>query len=163
MQEIASTRPWTARHAVLVGGAVGGTGDILFAIIFAAVDGTPPHALLQTVASGLLGKASYEGGPTTAALGLLLHFLIAFAFAAVYVAASRRIRFLAQHAVIAGAVFGFLVFFFMRLVVLPLSAFPYPVTFRPLATVLDLASHMFLFGLPIALAARRATGGATRL
>ena len=81
-----------------------------------------------------------------------------FAFAAVYVAASRRIRFLTQQPVVAGAVFGFLVFFFMRLIVLPLSAFPFPVTFKPLATVLDLASHMFLFGVPIALAARKAAG-----
>jgi hypothetical protein len=30
------------------------------------------------------------------------------------------------------------------------------VTFKPLATVLDLLSHMFLFGLPIAWFARRA-------
>jgi uncharacterized membrane protein YagU involved in acid resistance len=155
MQEVAPISRWTPRHAVLVG-AVGGAGDILFAICFAAFNGTPPQALLQTVASGLLGKASYDGGPTTAALGLLLHFLMAFAFAAVYVAASRRFKFLTQQPVIAGAVFGVLVFFFMRLVVLPLSAFPYPVHFRPLATVLDLASHMFLFGLPIALSARKA-------
>lgn len=55
-----------------------------------------------------------------------------------------------------GAIFGVCVFLFMRLVVLPLSAFPYPVTFRPLATALDGLSHMFLFGLPIALAARKA-------
>ena len=44
----------------------------------------------------------------------------------------------------------------MRLVVLPLSAFPHPVSFKPLAAGLDLLSHMFLFGLPIALAASKA-------
>jgi hypothetical protein len=44
----------------------------------------------------------------------------------------------------------------MRLVVLPLSAFPRPVTFKPLATVMDLASHIFLFGLPIVWATRKA-------
>ena len=44
----------------------------------------------------------------------------------------------------------------MRLVVLPLSAFPRPVTFKPLATVLDLLSHMLLFGFPIAWAASKA-------
>ena len=43
----------------------------------------------------------------------------------------------------------------MRLVVLPLSAFPHPVTFKPLSASLDLLSHMFLFGVPIALAAAR--------
>lgn len=49
------------------------------------------------------------------------------------------------------------VFLFMRLVVLPWSAFPHPVNFRPLATTLDLLSHIFLFGIPIALAAREAS------
>ena len=44
----------------------------------------------------------------------------------------------------------------MRLVVLPLSAFPHPVSFKPLSAGLDLLSHMFLFGLPIALAAAKA-------
>ena len=44
----------------------------------------------------------------------------------------------------------------MRLVALPLSAFPYPVTFKPLATSLDLISHALLFGVPIAWAVRRA-------
>jgi len=39
----------------------------------------------------------------------------------------------------------------MRLLVLPLSAYPHPVTFKPLATALDLLSHMFLFGAPIAM------------
>ena len=52
--------------------------------------------------------------------------------------------------------FGVVVFGVMRLIVLPLSAFPYPVTFKPLATVLDLLSHMLLFGIPIALAIRGA-------
>ena len=44
----------------------------------------------------------------------------------------------------------------MRLVVLPLSAFPHPVSFKPLSAGLDLLSHVFFFGLPIALAAARA-------
>ncbi len=57
---------------------------------------------------------------------------------------------------LSGALFGVLVFLAMRLVVLPLSAFPHPVSFKPLSAGLDLLSHMFLFGLPIALAAARA-------
>jgi hypothetical protein len=67
--------------------------------------------------------------------------------------------------VLAAAVFGVTVFVLMRLVVLPLSAFPFPVAFKPLGTVLDLLSHMFLFGLPIAWSVRRSlmeTGTAER-
>jgi uncharacterized membrane protein YagU involved in acid resistance len=148
---------WSSRSAVLIGGAIAGTLDILFAITFAYSQGVPPMNLLQTVASGVLGKASYDGGAGAAALGLALHFLISLLLAAAYVLASRRIDALAKYPVVIGAVFGVGVLLLMRLVVLPLSAFPHPVTFRPLATALDLLSHMFLFGVPIALAARKAS------
>lgn len=39
------------------------------------------------------------------------------------------------------------------------SAFPYPVTLKPLGTGLDLLSHMFFFGVPIAFAVRKAPDG----
>jgi hypothetical protein len=150
---------WSVQRAVLVGGSIGGLGDIIFAISFAYSNGVVPQRLLQTVASGALGKAAYDGGWGAAALGLGLHFVIAFLFAAAYVLASRAIPFLVRKPVLAGALFGFGVLFFMRLVVLPLSAFPHPVSFKPLGTSLDLLSHMFLFGVPIALAARKAASG----
>ena len=149
-------RSWSIQRAILVGGSIAGALDILFAITFAYTNGAPPQRLLQTVASGLLGQASYEGGWPAAMLGLAAHFLMSYAYAAVYVLASRRFELLRRHPLLAGAVFGALVLFFMRLVVLPLSAFPHPVSFKPLATTLDLLSHMFLFGVPIALAARKA-------
>ena len=56
--------------AVLVGGSIAGTLDILFAISFAGYNGVPPAGLLQTVASGLLGNAAFSGGIPIAALGL---------------------------------------------------------------------------------------------
>jgi uncharacterized membrane protein YagU involved in acid resistance len=148
---------WSARRAILIGGSIAGGLDILFAISFAYYNGVPPMRLLQTVASGVLGDAAYSGGWSAAALGLACHFLIAYLLASLYILASRRIALLTRHAFVAGVLFGIAVFLLMRLVVLPLSAFPHPVTFRPLATVLDLMSHMFFFGVPIALAARQAS------
>lgn len=142
--------------AVLVGGFVAGLLDIIFAISFAGYNGVPPVRLLQTVASGLFGNAAFAGGIPMAALGLALHFAMSFLWAGIFLLVARRVSFLVSRAVLSGILFGVVVFFTMRLVVLPLSAFPRPVTFTPLATVLDLLSHTFLFGVPIALAARRA-------
>lgn len=149
--------------AVITGGAIGGLLDILFAISFAATRGGTPVRLLQTVASGLLGSAAFTGGVPAAVLGLALHFGMSLAWAAAFLLLARRVSPLARHPVVAGIVFGVVVFFAMRLVVLPLSAFPFPVTFKPLATTLDLLSHAFLFGLPIAWAIHRGlrAGGAT--
>lgn len=147
--------------AVAVGGSIAGTLDILFAISFAAYRGMPPTGLLQTVASGLLGNEAYAGGVPVAGLGLLLHFAMSYAWAGIFLLASRQFPMLVNKPLLSGVLFGVLVFFTMRLVVLPLSAFPYPISFKPLATVLDLLSHAFLFGVPIALATRRTRAGAT--
>jgi hypothetical protein len=64
-------RPWTY---VLLGGLVAGALDISYAWAFWALKaGVPAMRIFQSVAKGLLGPASYRGGATTAALGLLLH------------------------------------------------------------------------------------------
>jgi uncharacterized membrane protein YagU involved in acid resistance len=143
-------------RAVLVGGSIAGALDILFALTFAAVEGVGPARLLQTVASGLLGESAYDGGIPAAVLGFTTHFGLSYGWAAFFIAVASRIPRLVERPLLSGALFGVVVFFAMRLVLLPLSAFPHPVTFRPLAATLDLLSHMFLFGLPIALAAAKA-------
>ena len=145
--------------AVLVGGTIAGALDILFAITFAAANGVPAPRVLQSVASGALGDAAFSGGASTAALGLAFHFGLSFLWAALFLAAAKRWPTLVGQPLISGMAFGVVVFLCMRLVVLPLSAFPRPVTFKPLATVLDLSSHMFLFGFPIAWAAARVIAG----
>jgi hypothetical protein len=48
-----------------------------------------------------------------------------------------------------------LVLLAMRLVVLPLSAFPRPVKFNAFSWGMDLLSHIFLFSLPIVWATRK--------
>lgn len=142
--------------ALLVGGSIAGALDILFAISFAAYNGNGPVELLQTVASGALGEAAFTGGVPAAALGLVLHFLLSYAWAGAFLLAAARMPTLVRRPLVSGVVFGIVVFLLMRLVMLPLSAFPFPVKFRPLASTLDLLSHMLFFGVPIALAARRA-------
>ena len=106
-------------RAVLIGGTIGGTLDILFALTFAAVNGVGPVRLLQTVASGLLGEEAYAGGVPAAALGLAGHFIMSYLWAALFVAIAVRLPGLTARPILAGAIFGVLVFFIMRLVVLP--------------------------------------------
>ena len=149
-------------RAILVGGSIAAALDILFAITWAAINGRTPVWLLQTVATGLLGESSYSGGIGTAVLGLAGHFAMSFGWAALFVAAASRLPVLVAKPAFAGPAFGILVFFTMRLVVLPLSAFPYPVSFSQPGATYDLLSHMFLFGLPIALATAKAVRAGAR-
>jgi hypothetical protein len=141
-----------ALPAIGWGGLIAGILDITTAFI----RWRPPVRLLQSVASGLLGSRAFQGGLGTAVLGLALHFFIAFSAAAVYYAASRKLVFLRQRAVVWGLFYGIAVYMFMTWVVVPLSAFPKShVPFSATGLALSLLTHMFCVGLPIALAVRR--------
>jgi len=147
----------TARAArlVVLAGLVGATCDITYAILYYGWRGIPAERILQTVASGLLGKASYDGGWPTAALGLACHYAIVIAAAAVFYAVARRWAWLRHEPVATGLAFGVAIYAFMNFVVLPLSAYPYPLRFPLLTTATGLLAHM-LVGLSIALITRRA-------
>lgn len=142
-----------AARAIVWGGLLAGLGDITFAFVVNGLRGVSPVLVLQSVASGLLGAAARDGGLATAALGGVLHFLIAFIWAAVYWLASRKLKVLVRHPVVCGLLYGFAVYAFMYLVVLPLSAAYFKPTFTPYTVSLNGAGHMLLVGLPIALAA----------
>ena len=76
-----------------------GVLDISAAFINSGLNGRSPMFVLQSVASGLLGPGSYKGGFKSAALGAVLHFLIAFVACAVYYIASRKIKAMVRSAV----------------------------------------------------------------
>lgn len=142
-------------RTILWGGLIAGVLDLAAALVTSALRGVGPVRLLQAIASGLLGRDSYSGGLRTAALGTVLHFVIAFGAAAVYYAASRKISFLTRRAVPAGLLYGVAVYAFMNLVVLPLSAFPHPVASRPAAVAIGVITLMLCVGLPISLVVSR--------
>lgn len=147
-----------AAFAIFVGGGIAATLDIAYALTFwFFYRGVAPAAVLHTIAGGLLGlPAARAGGAATAALGLSLHFAIAFAMAAAFFIAARQFRFLTRQPIIAGIAYGIVLYAIMNFVVLPLSALPaHAWTLTP-ASLGDLCSHMFFVGMPIALATRRA-------
>jgi hypothetical protein len=153
-------RRYSPGMAILVGGLIAGTLDITYAITYSAIRGMPPQSLLQFVASGLLGQASFEGGTATAGLGLLLHYLMMLLIAAIFYGISRQLTFLVRKPIVWGPVFGFLVYWVMNLVVMQLSATPNKWRFIPLSFATGIIVHMFCIGLPIAWAASKAGGDA---
>ncbi|TZF86964.1 hypothetical protein [Cognatilysobacter lacus] len=145
--------------AIIVGGLVGGALDLLFAVSFAAYNGAAPSKVFQAIASGLLGTSAQAGGSRVQALGIACHFALSVGWAAAFAVLASRLPRLRHNRLLAAVLFGLLVFLSMRLVVLPLSAYPRPVTFKPLSTALDLLSHMFLFAGPIVVMVSRAITG----
>ena len=143
-------------RALVVGTLAVGLLDILDAFIFFGLRGAKPIGILQSIASGVLGGAAYQGGMRTALLGLLLHFVIAFGVVATYLVAARLIPALNQRPWLYGLLYGLAVYAVMNLIVVPMSAAvlgsgPTPLVVR----VNGLLIHMFGVGLPAALVAAR--------
>ncbi len=147
---------WGPAPALVIGGLTVGLLDGLDAIVFFGLRGVPPVQIMQSIASGLLGRAAYQGGIATAALGTLLHFGIALAVVVAYYIASRRLPALTRQPLVFGPLYGLLVYGVMNFVVLPLSA---AVTGpKTLPVVINgLLIHALGVGLSSALFARVAT------
>jgi hypothetical protein len=149
--------PLSASRAILYGTLVVGTLDILDAFVFFGLrSGTTPVRILQSIASGWLGRAAFAGGARTAALGAVTHYFIAFGIVTTYVVISRRVSVLTRRPIACGIVYGLLVYLFMNRVVIPLSAIgsaPWP----PLPVLANgLLIHALGIGIPSAIFAARA-------
>jgi uncharacterized membrane protein YagU involved in acid resistance len=142
----------SAFPAILWGGLIVGILDLAYAIV--VYSPRDPILIPQTIASGLLGWKAYHQGIPSAVLGVVLHFVIAFGAATVYYLASRKLMFLTRRAVLFGMLYGAVVYLFMHLVVLPLSAVArfHHALIYPVA---EFVEHWFFVGLPIALSVRR--------
>jgi hypothetical protein len=123
--------------------------------------GVSPVRVLQSVARGVLGTASFDGGARTAVLGGVLHYTIATTMVLVYHAASRSFPALTRRPVALGLAYGVLLYLIMNLVVLPVSAVGMPRFDNKLWVGLSVVMHL-VFGVICAMAARFASAAPRR-
>ena len=148
---------WTPRRAILLGGLVAGLLDISYAFLLWGLRGVPPVRILQSVAGGLLGAdvqgrrrhgGSRRGSPPVDRLRHRCGVRTREPAAAGPRAPARPLGAALRYQRLP---------LVMNYVVLPLSAFPSRGgTPAPVVWITGVLAHMFLIGLPIALAARRA-------
>ena len=154
------TAPGSPRAAdVIVGGGLAAAAlDIVNAMVFWNLyAGTKPATILQSIAAGLEGKAAFSGGAASAALGLLLHFFMMCAMAAVYWLACRRWPSMLARPAAAGVAYGLLTWAAMNYVVVPLSNASSP-PFIPSWFIDGILAHVVLVGLLFAYVARWSAG-----
>lgn len=137
---------------------VAGTLDISTALVFFASMGVAPTRILQGIAGGLLGHASFDGGLATAALGGLLHYCIMFAMVLAYYLSSLKMARLREEPYLWGGFYGVFLLLLMNYVVVPLSAYPLHSNVYLPWFLCDLGAHVFFVGMPAALFARWAYG-----
>jgi uncharacterized membrane protein YagU involved in acid resistance len=136
--------------AIVLGGVIASTIDIAAASL---INGRSPAFIMQAIAGGLLGKASFGGGIVTVILGAVLQELMGVLIAAIYVVISKTIPGLLRRWIPSGLIYGVIIFFVMNYVVLPLSALKSAPHFTALKFAENMAA-MLLFGLIVAFFAR---------
>lgn len=144
---------------VLAAGGIAGVLDFAFAISIWGFHGVAPIVIPQSVASGLVGASAFSLGPATAALGTALHLAMTTLMAGIYLAAAPA-RFRSMPFV-TGPAYGAMIWVIMNKVVVPISAAPIQPP-PPGIALADLAAHMALVGLPIAIVLRCAPPEAAR-
>lgn len=113
----------TPGRAITIGALAVATLDMLdCVVVYGLLRGVTVTQCFQGVASGLLGRASFQGGWPTVLLGGVLHFFNATVMVTVYFLASRRLPLLIRRPVLSAVLYGCLVFVVMNFVVIPLSA-----------------------------------------
>lgn len=155
------TSPSIRLLPVLVGGLAVAAGDVTLAMsLWFSWTPAGVERLFQTIAVGVLGKASFDGGIGSALLGALLHVTMATTFVLVYTVASRRAPRLLERPVRNGALYGLLLYVVMNFVVMPLSRVGRSPSFEhPDWIGISVLGHL-VFGMVCVLAAQRALGRA---
>lgn len=142
-------------RVILVATLLAGTLDILDAVITSLITGRGPVRMLQTIASAILGKPAFQGGASTALVGLALHFAIMAVMVTVFVLAAERLEPLRRQPILWGAIYGLALYGVMSWGVVPLR---WPEAFGRMGlvqTANQIFAHSLLVGVPIALVTAR--------
>lgn len=142
---------------ILLGGFVIAAGDIAFAIsVWFQWNLAGLQRVFQSIAVGVLGRASFQGGVDSALLGAALHLFIATMFVVAATVVGRRVPRILQRPLAYGPAYGVLLYLIMNFVVMPLSRVGATPSFsRPWPIVLSILAHI-VFGTIALLYARRA-------
>jgi uncharacterized membrane protein YagU involved in acid resistance len=142
--------------AIFAGALIAGTTlEIYFLITMPALlHVLSPLQVLQWDAANVLGRAAFSQGYASAFAGLVMHFLVSIVWATLYVFGLATTRAADMHPVVAGALFGVIVWFVMTFLVLPLGAGPH-LEVGALSILSGVFAHVAVFGIPLALVVRR--------
>jgi membrane associated rhomboid family serine protease len=138
---------------IVIATAIGGTLDILFAMILTVAFGREIGGMLRYVASGPFPAATGMGAGG-AIIGLLVHFALMAVMAAAFVLAARRVPALFERPIQWGVIYGLITYLVMNWIVVPLR-FGTPLPPKPLSIATQLFAHVVLVGIPIALVTAR--------
>ena len=138
-----------------------GIVDGCWAIVLTLIYGRPLARLWQGIAATVFGERMFDGGAATVALGVAMHFGVAFAWTAVFILLVMRSAYVRgvlgtrYGPLKVAAVYGPFIWIVMSGIVIPL------LTRKPLVVTgrwwIQLLGHVVFVGLPITWGASRTT------
>lgn len=142
---------------VVLGGLLVALGDAVFATSWwFSWSAAGITQMFQSIAVGVLGTSSFDGGVWSAVLGAVLHVIMATVFVAIYAFVARRKPVLLRHPLAFGLPYGVVLYVVMNFVVMPLSRVGRSPSFEhPDSIAAALAAHL-VFGVVCVVFARRA-------
>jgi hypothetical protein len=138
---------------ILIAGLIGGTFDASAAIIDVYLSsGATPDVVFRYIAAGVFGPAALEGSIGMVIWGIIFHFTIAIGWASIFYLAYKNIPVVRENPIIAGAIYGLIVWLLMNSVVVPLSQAPHRPLYkmRLIGMLKGSAYIIFLLGIPVA-------------
>jgi len=133
------------RYAML-GGAILGCADIVFAWLFWRGKGATVADIFQSIARGIYGKQAAAMGMTSVTIGAACHFLIAICMVLVWLEFVSFKPAFNRKWVIWGAIYGILLYLFMNFVLLPMTPVGFPKFNNPEWIEASVFMHM-VFGI----------------
>ncbi len=144
---------------VMLGGLLVAIGDIVFATTrWFSWDAYGLQRVFQSIAVGVLGTASFDGGVSSALLGAVLHLFMATMFVAAYALVARRFPAILRRLFTFGVAYGVVMYVIMNFIVMPLSRVGRTPSLSNVESIAwSVAAHM-VFGMICVAFARRALG-----
>lgn len=113
-----------------------------------------PLEVLQWDASNVLGNAAYAQGFGSAAVGVVMHYLVSLVWATLYVLLFAKQRIVDMHPLINGALFGVIVWFIMTFIILSIGVGTH-IEVNALSILTGIFANVVCFGMPLAYVVRR--------
>lgn len=152
MQNISATKGF---KTIILATLIAGSFDILSAFVdYYIQTGKGPAGILKYISSGVFGNDAFTGSNAMIWLGLLFHYIIAFAFTIVFFILYPKIKLLHINIILTAIIFGIVTWAVMNLIVVRLSNTPkFP--FNPAKALKAMLILICMIGLPLAVIFKR--------
>ncbi|CAN5844328.1 hypothetical protein BH11BAC4_BH11BAC4_09270 [soil metagenome] len=143
------------KKAIFTAALIAGTLDILAAFIqsYLMAD-VMPSTVLKYIASGVFGKPAFSAGAEMIILGLLFHFIIAFACTFSYFLFYPKLNFLKQHWLFGSILIAIIAWAIPNWIIIPMSHIS-KYSFQFSKAFIAITILFFCVGIPIAYSAHK--------